>query len=111
MLAAVPIFDASAATVLVSGTTDIFLASQPDGASVSGYFGTDTAAANAPVLLSLTGSTLTFSASGQSSVDASCFAGPDGGCYPDESGFSPAPASNTYKGPATALIGVFLDDG
>jgi len=100
-----------AATVVVDSTTDIFLASQPDTTGVTGYFGTDTAPDNSPVLIAVTGgATLTFSASGSASVDDSCFAGPDGGCYPDESGFSPAPASGTYKGPATALIGVFLDD-
>ena len=102
---------ARAATVIVAGTTDIFLASQPSGNGVSGFFGSDTAPANSPVQLGVVaGATVSFSASGSASVDASCFAGPDGGCYDDESGFSPAPASNTYKGPATALIGVFLDN-
>lgn len=99
-----------AATIVVGGTTDIFLASQPDGTSITGFFGSDTAPANSPVALGVAGgATVTFSASGSASVDASCFAGPDGGCYDDESSFSPAPASGTYKGPATALIGVFLD--
>lgn len=101
-----------AASVVVDSTTDIFLASQPNGASITGYFGSDTAPGNSPVLLAVTGgATLTFSAIGSTSVDGSCFAGPDGnGCYSDESGFSPSPASGTYKGPADALIGVFLDD-
>jgi hypothetical protein len=58
--------------------------------------------------LALTGGALTFSASGSTSVDGNCFAGPDGGsCYPNESGFSPSPASAAYNGPATALIGIF----
>jgi hypothetical protein len=93
----------------ISAQTDIWLASQPTSTSITGYWGTDTAPANSPVLVSVTaGNILTFSASGTTSVDGSCFAGADGGCYPDESGFSPAPASNTYKGPADALIGVFL---
>ena len=101
-----------AAEVVVDATADIFLASQPDGASVSGYFGNDTAPANSPVVVAVTaGSTLTFAATGLTSVDGSCFDGPDGGaCYTDESGFSPPPANGAYIGPANALIGVFLDD-
>jgi hypothetical protein len=101
---------AQASSYTVSSLTDIWLASQPDSTTVSGYFGSDTAPANSPVFVSVTGgATLTFSASGSTSVDGSNFGGPDGAAaYPDESGFSPAPASNTYKGPADALIGVFL---
>ncbi len=103
---------AQAATITVPATTDIFLASQPSGSTATGFFGTDTAPANSPIKLTVTGgATLTFSASGSTSVDASCFAGPDGGCYGDESGFSPPPANGTYKGPSNALIGVFLPDG
>ena len=41
-------------------------------------------------------------------MDGSCFAGPDGGCYLDQSPFSPPPANSLYNGPADALIGVFL---
>ena len=101
-----------AASYTVSALTDIWLASQPNAASVTGNFGTDTAPLNSPVSISVTaGNVLTFSATGSTSVDGSCFAGPDGGCYSDESGFSPSPASNTYKGPADALIGVFLPSG
>ena len=101
---------ASAATVSVRATRDIFLASQPDGATVTGYFGTDTAPYASPVAFAVTGgAALTFAATGSTSVDGSCFAGADGGCYADQSSFSPAPASGTYKGPADALIGVFLD--
>jgi len=99
-------------TVQVDATTDIFLASQLSGNTVSGYFGTDTAPANSPVSITISaGNLLSFSATGSTSVDASCFAGPDGGCYGDESSFSPAPAGNTYKGPSNALIGVFLSSG
>jgi hypothetical protein len=102
---------ASATTVVVDATTDIFLASQPNGSTATGFFGTDTAPANSPVLIGVGGGDiLTFSAAGSTSVDGSCFAGPDGGCYADESGFSPSPASGTYKGPSDALIGVFLDN-
>ena len=103
---------AAAANVIVAATTDIFLASQPDGTSISGFFGTDTAPGNSPVKFAVSpGGVLTFLASGSTSVDASCFAGPDGGCYGDESGFSPPPASGAYKGPSNALIGVFLGAG
>jgi hypothetical protein len=103
---------ASAATTTVGATTDIFLASQPGGTSITGFFGSDTAPANSPVKFAVTpGGVLTFLATGSTSVDASCFAGPDGGCYGDESGFSPFPASGTYKGPSDALIGVFLGAG
>jgi hypothetical protein len=105
------------ASVVVDSTTDIFLASQPSGATVTGFFGTDTAPANSPVKFDVTaGGTVTFAATGSTSVaftgdPSDCFAGPDGGCFTDESGFSPAPASGTYKGPSEALIGVFLGPG
>jgi hypothetical protein len=103
---------AHAATVIVPATTDIFLASQPGGSTATGFFGTDTAPANSPIQLLVSGGgVVTFAASGSTSVDGSCFAGADGGCYADESGFSPSPASGTYKGPADALIGVFLGPG
>jgi hypothetical protein len=105
---------ANSGSVTVQSTTDIWLAGQPDGSSLSGRFGTDTAPANSPLLLSgvTGGATFTFSASGSSSVDGSNFGGPDGApAYPDESGFGVGPANGigTYKGPASALIGVFLD--
>lgn len=105
---------AVAGTIAVDSTTDIWLAGQPSGSTVTGFFGTDTATTNSPVLLVASGgSTFTFSATGSTSVDAFCFAGPDGnGCYPDETGFGVGPANGigTYKGPANALIGVFLSD-
>jgi hypothetical protein len=100
---------AAAATVVVPATGDIFLASQPTGSGATGFFGTDTVPDNSPVAISVSPhDELTFAASGSASVDDSCFTGPDGGCYANEAGFSPSPASNTYQGPATALIGVFL---
>jgi hypothetical protein len=102
---------AVAGTATVDATDSIWLAGQSSGASVSGYFGTDTAAGNSPVLIDLTSSTLTFSASGLTSVDGSCFAGAGGGCYPDQSGFSPSPWGGLYNGPADALIGIFLGTG
>ncbi len=96
------------AAVTVKATADIFLATQPDGAVVTGYFGSDAAPTAAPVAFTTTaGTSVTFSATGSTSVDANCFAGPDGGCYADESSFSPVPASGAYQGPASALVGVF----
>lgn len=100
---------AGAASVIVKSTGDIFLAGQPGGTSITGFFGTDTAPQNSPLKLTVTGAVLTFKAAGSTSVDTTCFADADGGCYADQSFFSPAPASDTYKGPANALIGVFLD--
>ena len=101
---------ASAGTVNVRATDDIWLSGQSTGAAVNGYFGADTVPGNAPVEIKLTGGTLTFSATGSTSVDGSCFAGADGsGCYPDQSTFSPAPWGGDYNGPADALVGVFLD--
>jgi hypothetical protein len=100
------------ASTTVPAVTDIWLAGQPNGASVSGEFGTDVAPTNSPVLVTVTaGSILTFTASGSTSVDGNCFAGADGGCYADESVFGAGPADGigSYKGPATALIGVFLN--
>jgi hypothetical protein len=107
---------AQAGPIIVQATTDIWLAGQPGG-TVTGYFGTDTGAANSPVQVGVAGGEiLTFSASGSTSVDDICYAGPDGGCYTDQSSFSPAPAGGVYpndfyNGPADALVGVFLNDG
>lgn len=101
-----------AGAITVAATTDIWLAGQPDGTVATGNFGSDVAPDNSPVLISTTGgTTFTFAASGSTSVDGGCFAGPDGGCYPDESSFGVGPANGigTYQGPSDALIGVFLD--
>jgi hypothetical protein len=105
---AIPGSAAWANTVNVNGTAGIWLAGQAIGATVSGFFGSDTAPGNSPVQINLTAPVLTFSATGSTSVDGSCFAGPIGGCYSDQSGFSPSPWSGLYNGPADALIGVFL---
>jgi hypothetical protein len=104
---------AHAGPVTVQGTSDIWLAGQPNGTSVTGFFGSDTAPTFSPVLVSVTGAEiLSFtSVTGSTSVDGSCFAGPDGGCYADQSGDSPAPDNADYNGPADALIGVFLNSG
>jgi hypothetical protein len=103
---------AQAGPITVSALTDIWLAGQPNGSTLTGNFSTDTAPANSPVEFDVSGGeTLTFSASGSTSVDQVCFAGPDGGCYPDESSFGVGPVNGigTYKGPSDALIGVFLN--
>jgi hypothetical protein len=97
----------------LSASTDIWLAGQPDGTTATGFFGADTAPADSPYLVSVSsGQVLIFTAAGLTSVDTSCFAGPDGGCYPDETPFGTAAANGigSYQGPADALIGVFLDN-
>lgn len=100
---------AHAGSVVVPATGDIWLAGQPSGATVTGYFGTDTAPANSPLLIDVTSPVMTFSASGSTSVDGANFGGPDGAsAYPDQSGFSPSPWGGLYNGPASALVGVFL---
>jgi hypothetical protein len=97
-----------AQTVNVPATASIWLAGQPSGVSVSGYFGTDTAPDESPVELQVTGSTVTFLAAGSYSIDGSCFnATAAGGCYPQEGALSPAPWSNDYTGP-DALVGIFV---
>ncbi|MBS0362103.1 MAG: PEPxxWA-CTERM sorting domain-containing protein [Proteobacteria bacterium] len=105
--------------VTVQSTGDIWLSGQPDGTTATGFFGSDTAPDNSPVVLGASsGMTFSFtSVTGLTSVDGSCFAGADGQmagggfCYADESGFGVGPANGigTYQGPADALIGVFLD--
>ena len=108
LLAAAPVAAFAGTTVTVSAIDSIWLAGQAAGASVSGYFGTDKIPGNGPVLLNLTSGPITFSATGSTSVDRSCFAGPDGGCYGDQSSFSPSPWGGEYNGPSDALIGIFL---
>ncbi len=111
-LAAASIAATAQAAVIIPSTADIFLASQPSGTTISGYFGSDSAPANSPIAFSVSsGAIVTALSTGSTSVDDSCFAGPDGGCYSDESSFSPSPANATYKGPSNALIGVFLGSG
>jgi hypothetical protein len=107
-------------SVTVPATADIWLAGQPNGASVTGYFGIDMAPANSPVAVGVAGGNIltflnvTVSAGGVS-VDGSCFdATADAGvCYPDEYGFSPGPANGISLAhlPAGALVGVFVPAG
>jgi hypothetical protein len=104
--------------VTVAATTDIWLAGQPAGAGVTGYFGTDYAPGNSPVAISINGGdSLTFSITGYVpvSVDTSCFdSNADAGaCYGDEFTFSPGPANGISLAdlPAGALVGVFVAAG
>lgn len=106
--------------VTVPATTDIWLAGQPSGSTVTGFFGTDTAPANSPIAIIGVngGDVLTFSATdsaGGVSVDASCFdTTPDAGvCYSDEYSFSPGSANGISLAhlPADALVGVFVAAG
>ena len=103
---------AGATSITIQGTADLWLAGQPNGATLTGNFGTDSNPDNAPVLVGVVGGHIfTFTASGLTSVDANCFAGPDGGCYTDESSFGTGPVNGigSYKGPSNALFGVFLN--
>src|SRR6185312_13221515 len=89
-------------TVVVGSQTDIWLAGQPATSSVTGFFGTDTAPANSPVAVSVTGgSAITFSITGftPTSVDGSCFdsTADAGSCYPDEFSFSPGTATGSVQ--------------
>jgi hypothetical protein len=97
----------------VPGSTDIWLAGQSSGSSITGVFGSDSAPVNAPVPLAvIPGHVLTFSASGSVSVNGDCFAkSADGGCYPDASQFGAGPANGIgqFQGPTSALIGVFVN--
>jgi hypothetical protein len=106
------------ADTIVPATTDIWLAGQANGSSVTGYFGTDTAPDNSPVAISVAGGDqLNFAITGYTnvSVDGSCFdtTADAGACYPDEIGFSPGPANGISLAdvPAGALVGVFVGAG
>ena len=103
----------SVVDLTVPSTGDIWLAGQPNGTRVVGLYGSDSVPTNAPVALAAKpGHILTFAARGSVSVDGSCYGGsPDGGCYNDETPFGAGPAHgiSSYVGPASALVGVFLD--
>jgi|ERR1035438_677885 hypothetical protein len=109
---------AHASDVIVVATTDIWLAGQPDGASVTGYFGSDTAPANSPVSVGAVGGTVyTFSITGYTpvSVDGVCFdSNADAGaCCADEFSDSPGSANSISLAhlSAGALVGVFVAAG
>src|SRR4051794_14286671 len=98
------------AGVVVSGLADIWLAGQPNGSTVVGAFGSDSAPDSSPTLVPvIAGHTLTFSGTGQvSNENGICFSGPDGGCYLDVADFGAGPENgiSSYNGPANARIGV-----
>jgi len=106
------------ADVVVPATTDIALAGQPIGSTVTGFFGTDTAPGNSPIAVAVTpGEDLTFSITGYTavSIDTVCFdSNADAGaCYGDEFGDSPGPANGISLAhvPGGALVGVFTPAG
>lgn len=91
--------------ISVPGTGSIFLAGQPNGT----VLGSDNAPAESPVLVSLTlvpGNVITFSTTGITGGAGCSASGPDG-CGGFASGT--APGISVYSGPASALIGVFLN--
>jgi hypothetical protein len=64
------------ADVVVPATTDIWLAGQSNGSTVTGFFGTDTAPGNSPIPVAVSaGEDLTFSIASYTavSIDGSCF--------------------------------------
>lgn len=99
---------ASAGSITVPGTSDMWLAGAADGTWASG--GTDSAPAQSPVLVSVTaGTMLTFTVTGMVSNGPCCsLVGPDGvGFYSHNAGAENG-ISNAYV-PLNALLGVFLD--
>ena len=106
---------AASNSVTVPGVADVWLAGQPNGASLSGGdVLPDTAPANSPVLasagLALTaGSYLTVSASGTTNYNGCTGTSPDGGGCGGAFTTGPADSVSAYDGPPNALIGVFLD--
>ena len=106
---------AASNSVVVSGLADIWLAGQPAGTILNGGFpSSDVAPTNSPVPasagLNLTaGSYLTVSATGSTDYNGCASPTPDGG---GPCGVFTAPGAlsiSAYKGPANALVGVFLD--
>lgn len=112
LLSATSAFSASN-NLTVAGTTDLWLAGQPNGTALhGGFISFDTAPTNSPVLasngLNLTaGSYLTFSATGSTNYDGCSGLSPDGnGCRNiSTNGFF---SISSYNGPINALIGVFV---
>jgi len=107
---------AASNNVVVPGTSDIWLAGQPNGTSINGGFGgTDVAPANSPVLsstgLNLTaGNILTFSATGATDFGGCVSPSPDGGGACGNFTGAATLSLSSYRGPVNALVGVFLDN-
>src|SRR5262249_2742606 len=107
---------AASNNLVIPGTSDIWLASQPNGTNLNNGFGSpDVAPANSPVLastgLNLTaGSVLTFSATGTTNFGGCVSPSPDGaGACGNFTGIAFFGISS-YTGPVNALVGVFLDN-
>jgi hypothetical protein len=101
------------AEVTVPGTTDIWLAGQPDGTMLTYTNQVDVAPANSPVEVPVVAETiLTFSATGSTSYTGGICYGPspDGGCLVTIDG-GPANGISSAQVPADALIGVFVGAG
>jgi hypothetical protein len=101
------------ASVTVPGTTDIWLAGQPDGSTLMYTNQTDTAPTDSPVEVPVAaGTTLTFSATGSTSYTGGiCSApSPDGGCLVTVNA-GPANGISSVVVLADALIGVFTGPG
>jgi hypothetical protein len=100
-------------TVVVPGIADVWLAGQPDGATLADTMGgADKAPAASPVEVPVVGaSTLTFSASGGTSYTGGFCVGssPDGGCTVLVVSQGPANGLSSLACPMNALLGVFLD--
>ncbi len=101
---------AATITITVPGIADVWLAGQPNGATL----GNDIAPTNSPVLasssLTLTaGGVLSFSATGTTNTGGGQTAtSPDG---TGSAGTIPANSLSGYGGPGEALIGVFIGSG
>ena len=102
----------SAATVIVPGTSDMWLAGMPDGSTASGG---DVAPTHSPVLVTgvdLSLGALFFAATGGVLEAPGCpprCNGPDGGLFTSHSGGAQNGISDATA-PVNALMGVFLDD-
>ncbi len=107
---------AKLAEVTVPGTADLWLAGQPAGASIAdttyGSTASDVAPTNSPVEVPVVaGSTLTFTASGNTSYTGGfCSAPPDGGCLITVNS-GPLNGISGAQAPGDALLGVFTGPG
>src|ERR1017187_10144552 len=105
-LAAIPLVTAMvlsngpARADIVPCTTDIWLAGQANGSSVTGIFGSDAAPAESPTALAIIGGdTLTFSVTGTTSNNGVCTetSADAGSCAPDVSIFGAGPANRSEE--------------
>ena len=107
---------ANSNSLSVPGNSDIWLASQPNGAFLStGFGGTDVVPANSPVLASTglnmaAGTILTFTVSGTVNFGGCVSPSPDGAGVCSTFTGNPFFGISSYVGPINALVGVFLDN-